>query len=442
MKHSIFVFALVLFTHALFAQEKIELEQVVSLALEKNYDVQVFRSNALTAATDNNYAPAAFLPVISANGSRIWNGSNQEQKRLDNTLKKDTIIKYNGIKANNTNATVQLTWTLFDGTKMFATRRRIEEIAEQGELNLKNQMINTIASIVTNYYNIVRQKQQLIAIQEQMSVSEERVKLAEKKLQVGTGAKPELLQAKVDLNAQRTQVLQQQTAISQLKDQLNGLVGMELPSIYDVSDSIAIDLNINIDGIAQDIQKSNFALKAFKKNLDIASLVVRERQAERYPVISFTSAYSYSRAQNTVSINPSVPLYSLNSGYNYGLTATLPILNGLNNRRLVQQARISLDRQEILYNQQKSIINVGIRNASVSYDNARKILIIEEENILLAKENVFIALESFKKGVTTFIELRTAQQSLADAYNQLITARYNAKLAETELLRLNGGLLK
>jgi outer membrane protein TolC len=83
-----------------------------------------------------------------------------------------------------------------------------------------------------------------------------------------------------------------------------------------------------------------------------------------------------------------------------------------------------------------------VRNAFTGYNNAKAVLLIEEENILLAKENVFIALETFRRGTTTFIELRTAQQSLADAYNRLIAARYNAKLAETELLRLNGGLLK
>jgi outer membrane protein len=90
----------------------------------------------------------------------------------------------------------------------------------------------------------------------------------------------------------------------------------------------------------------------------------------------------------------------------------------------------------------KTNINVGLLNAYTIYDNAKKILLIEEETISLAKENVFIALESFKRGVTTFIELRTAQQSLADAYNRLIAARYNTKLAETELLRLSGRLLR
>ena len=85
---------------------------------------------------------------------------------------------------------------------------------------------------------------------------------------------------------------------------------------------------------------------------------------------------------------------------------------------------------------------MGIRNAFVSYENAKKALFIEEENILLARENVSIALESSKLGVATYIELRTAQQTLADTLSQLILARYNAKAAETELLRLKGALLK
>ena len=67
---------------------------------------------------------------------------------------------------------------------------------------------------------------------------------------------------------------------------------------------------------------------------------------------------------------------------------------------------------------------------------------MEETNISLAKENVFIAYERYKLGVTTFLELREAQKSLEDAYNRLIAARYETKLAEIELLRLKGDLVK
>ena len=69
-------------------------------------------------------------------------------------------------------------------------------------------------------------------------------------------------------------------------------------------------------------------------------------------------------------------------------------------------------------------------------------LALEEENILLAKENVFIAVERLKLGVSTFIESIETQKSLELAYDRLIAALYNTKLAGTELLRLQGEIIK
>lgn len=420
------------------AQEQmISVEQVIVLALEKNYDIRVSDNLATSAETDYKYSIGGLLPVINANGSRIWNSNDQKQ-----VLANNTEVQRNGIKSNNISGSVQLTWLLFDGTRMFATRERLAQLEAQGMLNVKGQMTNTIAQVVNNYYNIVRQKQQLNAIREQMAVSEERVRLADRRLQVGTGAKPELLQAKVDLNAQRTAVLQQQTIIIQLKDQLNGLVSMQLPPSYEVSDSIVIDLDLRKEDIAENIENSNFSLLSAQKSLEISSLQLRERKGERYPFLNFTSAYNFSRTENAVTINTFTPLFNRNKGYNYGFTLSMPIMNGFINRRNIQQARITIDRQQLLYEQQKIIVDVGIKNAYVNYDNTKQVLLIEEENILLAKENLYITLETFKRGAVTFIELRTAQQSLADAYNRLINARYLAKLAETELLRLNGSLVK
>jgi outer membrane protein len=438
MKRRLLVVLIILsFIEFTYAQEEISLEQVISLALEKNYDVRVAKNIAASASTDNKFVSGAFLPQINAVGSTVWNDNHQELRFQDESRNNSGVAR-----ANNTAASVQLVWTLFDGTRMFATRERVSQRAEQGELAVKDQMINTIASVIANYYNIVRQKQQLLAVQEQMAVSEERVKLAEKKLQVGTGIKPELLQARVDLNAQRAQVLQQEAIIEQLKEQLNALVGLTLPKVYDVPDTIIINLNLAAGEAFQNVENTNYGLLATRKNLSIASLSVRERRAEYLPFFNFNAAYNYSKNDNTRLINPFSAVYSQTNGFNYGFSVNLPILNGFNTKRQTQLARIEMSRQQLLYEQQRNDVNVNLRNAFVNYENAKKILVIEEETIGAAKENVFIALESFKRGLYTFIELRTAQQSLADAYNRLITARYNAKLAETELLRLNGSLLK
>jgi outer membrane protein len=155
----------------LVAQELVTLEEVIALALQENYDIQLMQNNSLVAKTDDKFSVGVLLPQINATAATAWNSNHQEFNFEDETRNTS-----GNAKSNNTNASLQAVWTLFDGTKMFATRARLDEIAEQGELNVKGQITFSIASVITNYYNIVRQKQQLKAIQELMSVNEERVK--------------------------------------------------------------------------------------------------------------------------------------------------------------------------------------------------------------------------------------------------------------------------
>ena len=438
MKRKVFVvllFAAIVFSSQ--AQEKILLENVIAAALEKNYDVLLSKNSSTTAAVDNQNAIGAFLPQFNITGAASGNNPNQVLQFKDPSRNQEGETKQQSMSA-----VLGMNWMLFDGTGMFATKARIAAIASQGELLVKDQMVNTIASVINNYYNIVRQKQQLNATRELMAVNEERVKLADRKLAVGIGAKPELLQAKVDLNAQRTQVLQQETAISILKEQLNTQTGMSLPINYDVADTIIINLNLSLDEISANIEQSNFSLLSFKWNMIIAEKSLHERKAGLSPTLSVSANYGYSKTNNTILLNPFGTIYFQASGLtSYGANLTIPVFNSLNNRRLIQQGKVTVERQRLLFDQQKLTVNMNIKNIFVDYENAKKVLLIEEENILLARENLHIALESFKRGVSTFIELRTAQQSLADAYNRLITARFNAKVSETELLRLKGTLL-
>src|SRR5207244_1701058 len=168
-------------------------------------------------------------------------------------------------------------WTLFDGLRMFIARNRYEELLEFGELEIRNQVVNTVAAVINNYYNIVRQKQQLRAIEEQMSIDSERVRLAQYRLDIGVGIKPDLLQSKIDLNAQKAAQLQQQALIEQLKEQLNQAMNLPQFTAYDVSDTIAINTTISLGGTLANVEKNNQNLQLYKKAIDIAKLTFTER---------------------------------------------------------------------------------------------------------------------------------------------------------------------
>jgi outer membrane protein len=420
-----------------YAQTIVTAEESVALALRNNYDILLVRNDSAAYALDDSYANYAFLPRLNGSISKLWNINHQKQELSDGT-KRDR----KGIKSNSLVSSVNLNWTIFDGLKMFATRDKLAEFQRLGELSVRRQVVTTVANILTTYYNIVRQKQQLKAIEEQMSIDEERVKIADRKYSVGLGSKPELLQARVDLNAQKAAQLQQQTLITQLKEQLNQLTNQATGRYFEVTDSIPINLDINMGIITTNLETTNPTLQVALKNIDIANITLRERRAERWPTIAFNSAYNFSNSNNQAVINTFTPLFNQNNGYNFGFSASVPLFNGFNARRLIRQAELDIQYQQLFFENQRSLINTGISNAYKNYEYQKRALMLEEENIQLAKENVAIALERFRQGVSTNLELREAQISLQDAYNRLIAARYNTKLSEIELQRLKGDIVR
>lgn len=419
------------------SQQMVTLQDAIAAALKNNYDILLVRNDSVSARIDQHYIYGGFLPTVNGTLGRVKTTSAQKQE-FDGRPE----VEGSGIKTTNLSAAVNLNWVLFDGLAMFVTKDKINELFNLGKINVKNQVINSTAEVINAYYIIVRQKQQLKAIEEQMSINEERVKLADRKLSVGLGTKPELLQAKVDLNAQKATRLQQQSIMAQSKEKLNQLTGMLLPEVYEVSDSIPIQDNLNLGDIQNNIEATSPTILQALKSVDISKLTLKQVQATRWPTISFVSAYNFTRNDNVNNINPYAAIFSRNKGYNFGFTANVPLLNYMNVNRSVKQARLDVEYQQIVLDKQKNAVNVLVKAGYYNYRFQVSTLRLEEDNIELAKENVFIALERFKQGVSTFLELREAQKSLEDAYDRLIAARYNTKLSETELMRLKGELVR
>jgi outer membrane protein len=419
------------------AQRILTLEEAIATALANNYDIRLSRNDSAVYALDYSYRNAVFLPRLNGTVNTVWNVNSQKQ-----TLANGTERTGDNLKSNNLNSQLAMSWVLFDGLKMFVTRDKQAELMKLGDLVIKNQIVNTIAAVINTYYNVARQKQQLRAIEELMGTNQIRVTLAERKLDIGVGTKPEVLQSKVDLNAQRAAQLEQQTLIAQLKEQLNQAMNIKNPVPYDVLDTIPVNMSISLGDITKGIDTSNPQIMIARKNIDIAGFTLRERKAERFPTVAFNSAYNFSKLNNSAVINDFSTLSNRNRGFNYGFSVSIPILNNLNTRRLIKQAQLDIQYKQLTFENQVSQVNLAVMSAYIEYEQQKKALALEEENILLAKENVSIALEVYRLGASTLIQLREAQISLQDAYNRLIAARYNLKISETELLRLKGDILK
>ena len=430
---NIYIIVFILFCGKIFSQESLSLQQAIEIALKNNFSIQIAKGNSDIAANDVTYGNAGMLPQVSAvaSGSKASNTTHQQYAS-------GLEVNKSGVGSNNINSGIFLNWTLFDGMRMFATYDKLKELRSMGELQMKIEIENDVAKVINGYYDVVRQKQLIKATSEAISLYEEREKIAQTKLNVGSGSKLEVRQAQVDMNAQRSQLMKLQTALYNAKANLNQLLARTAETDFTAADSIPITYNPKYEDLKTSVPKQNNGLMFSERNMNVAGYSLKQIRAMRYPQLGVNASYIFSRSENQAGF----VLLNQNLGLNGGFSLTWNLFNGFEVSRQVKDLQIQMLISKTQYDMTKLQLDVALATAFRNFQQAKDLLSLEEENNKLARDNVDVALESFRIGKISTLELKDVQKSLDDANIRLMNARYDAKTSETELMRLNGMLVK
>ncbi len=415
-----------------FSQELLTPGQAVELALRNNFIVQAKKNSATIANLGNTAGNAGMLPKVE--GTVVGSAS---LGTLDTKSPGTAAVQYDNDTGIVFNPAVTLTWTLFDGMRMFAEKSRLKRLQEIGELNYKDTLQTVAAQTITAYYDIVSAQQQLAGVEKAIALSEERVKIAEKQFQVGAASKVDLLQAQLDLNEQKSALLAEQDVIIQKKITLNGLLARPPETDFATIDSIPVNYAPAQLGW-EDLQAKNLDIITGLKSVEVARLERKETISQFLPTLGFSAGYGLNNA--TASVGST--LLDRTLGWSGGLALSIPLFNGFNNIHDLSIADLNILNSQIALDNTRFQVKQKYYQAQKDFEKALESLKLEENNISIADENVKIALERFRLAESTSIEMRTAEVSYVDAVTRLVTARFNAKAAETELLRIQGELVK
>ncbi len=408
------------------------LKDALDAALDQNFDIRIAKVALDQAKTNNTIGNAGMLPSVTAIG-----GVNGTLTDAHIELASGDVQNRKGARSETLSGAVQLDWVLFDGLRMFASKRRLEELERMGNTNLKQQIQGTIANVITGYAEVVRQKQQLVAIDTAMALAKVRMDLAQRKFEVGTSAKTDYLQAQVDFNASKSAYLVQAANLRQAKDSLMILLGRDQFANYDVQDSLHLNKSIQYKNKEQWIDR-NYAFQLAQQQKQLSEYDLKIANGAQLPVLSMSADYNCNRTQN----GAGVTLYNRIYGPQAGLNLSLPLFNGFNLQRQKKVAKQEVFRQDLLVKQLTTRIAARYRTAWRSYDNALQALALEKENINYAKENVMIQQARFRVGVANTLELREAETSYVTALTRLVDAAYTVKLTETRLLEIENNLVQ
>ncbi|MBN1182064.1 MAG: TolC family protein [Bacteroidales bacterium] len=410
-----------------YAQKILTIEEAVNIAMKNNYNILVAWNEADIAKANNTPGNAGMLPSVNISSSGNYESNNVYQEQSSGE-----ITEYNPLTSTSLNAGAQLTWTLYDGGKMFVTKQKLSEIQALGEIKFRESVVQTLFDVYATYYDIVKQKHQLAFINEVINLNQERVIIAQTGFDAGTMAKTDLLQAKIDLNVALENAINQEYVIITTKNELKVLLGVTPEDDFDVSDSIPFADIPDRDDIIQKIDSTNTRILAYKKQLEITGLSLKEANRLFYPKIDLRAGYYYMQTNNS---DGSV-LQNSYTGPQIGGTITIPLFNGNETRRKVQIAQLEMESAK--YDLQNILLQVDkeLENALTEFENQKKLMEIEKENNELARENFEISLQRMKLGQTNTLEVHQAQENFVQSSTRLFNFEYNLKLAELKLKQL------
>lgn len=428
MKYRILAFLfLLIIMPSLSAQNVMTLEEAVGKALKDNYDILIARTAAEVSKTNNTPGNAGMLPGLTVNATDNYSVIALEQK-----LSNGTNISKPNATSNSISSNVALSWTVFDGFKMFVTKQKLSQLEALGETQFKEQVMQTVYDVTIAYYNLVKQKQQLASLQEVINYNMIRVKILQTSFDAGLTAKNNLLQAKIDLNVFSENAFNQQAIILVARRNLNNMLSQPPELMYEVSDSIPLSDLPAADTIMQKLLDMNPTVLAFKQQAEVARLSVKEFSALRLPKVTLNGNYNLNQTNNSAGYQ----LYNRTLGPQVGGTISIPIFQGGNLARQVKVAKLQYNSAQFSLDQIKLNMITALHNAISDFENQKQLLEIEKSNDLLAKENLEISLQRLKLGQTTELEVKLAQESYVDSATRLINFMYNVKVAETRLKQL------
>lgn len=413
------------------AQNQLTLKDAIALALQNNYDIKLVKNDLLIAQNNVSIGGSGMLPAISGNFSN--SGSRQNSVQTQST---GTERRIDGARNSNLNYGVGLDWTVFDGFKMFATYEKFKVLAQQGQLELKAQVLSSVANVINAYYNLAKQQQLVAAADTAIDISNLRVTIAKNKLQLGKGSKLDLLAAQVDYNADTSSYLQQKNLLANYQTELNRLLAIAANTPTQASEIANIDKSLAFDALAAQTNANNPDLQNALISKKIAELTLKEVRAARLPTVSLNSGYEFNRSATPTGFNTQFR----SQGFTYGVTASVNIFNGFLQNRNEKNAKIAINSSEISLERTKQDINAQLAVAYQNYQTNLQLLALEEKNVDIAAQNLDITLAKYRLGNIAPLELREAQRNAIDAKSRFLEVEYQAKVAEASLKQISGTL--
>lgn len=447
IKYSIALTVCVLFAFAkAYSQQPTPLlsrTEAATLMLQNNYGIKVAENNTVVAENNASKLNADFLPTVQGlAGASI--DRNNSRTAFDGALdqngnpRQDVVI--NDADTRRYNASINVDYTIFDGLGRRYNYERLQEIYGLTKLQARETIENNTLQLMSVYLEIARLTENEQIFKQVLEISKQRELRSQYRFDYGQVSKLEVLNARVDINTDSINLLNAAQRLRNAKRDLNLLMQRDLEAQFQVDTLVTLTDLLRIENLVQKATENNVRILQAQSSERISELAIKRSKSLLLPRIGLNGAYGWNITENPASaFFP--PTTNTSDNMRLGVNLTWNIFDGGVSLIGIRNAKVQNENDTLLKKQILQEVARDLANAKGNYANALAIFNMQEQNVATNQDNFARTQEQFNLGQVSSVEFRQAQVNLLNALTVKNLAKYDAKLAEYQVLLLAGQLL-
>ena len=328
-----------------------------------------------------------------------------------------------------TDLRASLSWSLLDlkALRSYMAAKHQFAAAQLSEQDARDMVVLTVGNA---YMLVLADQGRVESYQAQVATSKVSLDQANANHDAGTAPKLDVLRAQVDYQSLQQQLIVAQNSLEKDKLALARVIGLPLDQKFSLSDKApyAVFDHLDVDATIKQAHANRKDLAAMVEQTKAAEEQRKGATAGRYPTIKVDADYG------DIGVNVR---HSHGTGDAQG-TLSVPVFKEFGLRGEAQVAQSQLDTQRAQLSDMNAQVDADIRDALLDIEAAQKQVEVARSSVELANEALSESQQRYVNGVSDNLAVSQAEQSVAQANDQYVSALYRDNVAKLSLARALG----
>lgn len=336
------------------------------------------------------------------------------------------------VQSNNYETSLQLTQTLFSSA-VFRGIGASQIYLDLARADLKNKISETVLSVQQAFYGVLLTKELLLITEESFVNAQENLSTVQAMFEQGLVSDFDRLQAEVQVENIRPIVLQITNTLTNAKNALKILLGIDQATEIDVEGNFSFDKMENIidDDFIDQAMVSNYTIGVLELKKQVDEAFIDLDRAEFWPTLAGFGNYTYAGSSDEWA-------FQNYSALTVGLSFSINLFRGGQTGNRIEQSTINYLQTEEQLKQLREYITAQVKSKLIELKRVTGLLEAQERNVQLAERAYEISVVKYKEGTATQLEVQNSDLALKQAKINRLQSMHSYMITKFELEQLLG----